>query len=179
MALPPADYPQAPRARADVSAPAREAARACPACRRATAMSGLPPNRPLNANDTDIDNYTAPPEGPFENVDYYQNVMTDYFETMGIPIVAGASVPAERCGVVRHGRGRQRNARQHVLERAEPDRPAAASVLRRSGAVVHGGRRREGREAGRRRSEDRHRVLLLRRSDGQRAAAARATRPAR
>ena len=59
-------------------------------------MSGLPPNRPLNANDTDIDNYTAPPEGPFENVDYYQNVMTDYFETMGIPIVAGPIVPAER-----------------------------------------------------------------------------------
>ena len=55
-------------------------------------MSGLPPNRPLNANDTDIGNYTAPPEGPFENVDYYQNVMTDYFETMGIPIVAGPGV---------------------------------------------------------------------------------------
>jgi predicted permease len=52
-------------------------------------MSGLPPNRPLNANDTDIDNYTAPPEGPFENIDYYQQVMTNYFETMGIPIVQG------------------------------------------------------------------------------------------
>jgi predicted permease len=52
-------------------------------------MSGLPPNRPVNANDTDIDNYTAPPRGPFENVDYYQWVMSDYFETMGIPLVAG------------------------------------------------------------------------------------------
>ena len=52
-------------------------------------MSGLPPNRQVNANDTEIDNYTAPPEGPFENVDYYQFVMTDYFETMGIPIVEG------------------------------------------------------------------------------------------
>ena len=54
-------------------------------------MTGLPPNRPLNANDTDIDGYTAPPEGPFENVDYYQAVMSDYFETMGIPIVQGRS----------------------------------------------------------------------------------------
>jgi predicted permease len=54
-----------------------------------TAMTGLPPNRPINANSTDIDNYTAPPEGPFEIVDYYQNVMTDYFSTMGIPIVQG------------------------------------------------------------------------------------------
>jgi predicted permease len=53
------------------------------------AMSGLPPNRPVNANDTDIEGYTAPPDGPFENVDYYQFVTHQYFETMGIPIVAG------------------------------------------------------------------------------------------
>jgi hypothetical protein len=31
-------------------------------------MSGLPPSRQLNANDTDIDGYTAPPEGPYENI---------------------------------------------------------------------------------------------------------------
>ena len=54
-------------------------------------MTGLPPNRPLNANDTEIDNYDPPPSGPYENVDYYQNVTTDYFETMGIPIVQGRS----------------------------------------------------------------------------------------
>ena len=54
-------------------------------------MTGLPPNRPLNANDTEIDNFDPPPGGPYENVDYYQNVTTDYFETMGIPIVQGRS----------------------------------------------------------------------------------------
>lgn len=63
--------------------------RGLPGVQTASAMSGLPPNRPLNANDTDIDNYTAPPEGPFENIDYYQQVMTNYFETLGIPIVQG------------------------------------------------------------------------------------------
>jgi predicted permease len=68
-----------------------ETLRAVPGVLAASAMSGLPPDRPLNANDTEIDNYTSPPEGPYENVDYYQLVMSDYFETMGIPIVQGRS----------------------------------------------------------------------------------------
>ena len=54
-----------------------------------TLMSGLPPSRPLNANDTDIDGYTAPPGGPFENVDYYQYVVPGYVETMRIPVIDG------------------------------------------------------------------------------------------
>jgi predicted permease len=90
MAVPVADYPQ-PQARAALYQRVLDRLRAVPGVQGASAMSGLPPNRPLNANDTDIDNYTAPPEGPFENVDYYQNVMSDYFETMGIPIVQGRS----------------------------------------------------------------------------------------
>ena len=57
------------------------------------------------------------------------DVMTDYFETMGIPIVQGRGVPAERRGIAGRGRSRQRDAGQHVLEGPEPDRPAAAPVL--------------------------------------------------
>ena len=79
-----------------------EKLRAVPGVQGATAMTGLPPNRPLNANDTDIDGYTAPPEGPYENVDYYQAVMSDYFETMGIPIVQGRSF--ERADAASSGR---------------------------------------------------------------------------
>ena len=90
MTLPFVNYPQ-PSARAQMYQRLLETLRAVPGVQGATAMSGLPPNRPVNANDTDIDNYTAPPEGPYENVDYYQNVMSDYFETMGIPIVLGRS----------------------------------------------------------------------------------------
>ncbi|MGE0363795.1 MAG: ABC transporter permease [Vicinamibacterales bacterium] len=63
--------------------------REVPGVQGATAMSGLPPQRDVNANDTDFEHYTSPPEGPFENVDYYQAVAADYFETMGIPIVEG------------------------------------------------------------------------------------------
>jgi predicted permease len=84
------NYPE-PSARAQAFQRLLDNLRAVPGVQAATAMSGLPPNRPVNANDTDIDNYTAPPEGPFENVDYYQYVMSDYFETMGIPIVQGRS----------------------------------------------------------------------------------------
>jgi len=90
MSLAAADYPQAQQ-RAQLFQRLLEKLRGVSGIQGATAMSGLPPNRPLNANDTDIGNYTAPPEGPFENVDYYQAVMTNYFETMGIPIVQGRS----------------------------------------------------------------------------------------
>ena len=90
LSLAAADYPQAP-ARAQFFQRLQDRLRGTPGIMAASAMSGLPPNRPLNANDTDIGNYIAPPEGPFENVDYYQSVMTDYFETMGIPIVKGRS----------------------------------------------------------------------------------------
>jgi predicted permease len=86
--LPTADYPQ-PAARAQLFQRLLDNLRGVAGIQGASAMTGLPPDRPVNANTTDIGNYTAPPEGPFEIVDYYQNVMTDYFETMGIPIVQG------------------------------------------------------------------------------------------
>ena len=93
MSLANVDYPQ-PAPRAQLYQRLLEKLRGVAGIQGASAMSGLPPNRPLNANDTDIGNYDAPPEGPFENVDYYQSVMTDYFETMGIPIVKGRSFQA-------------------------------------------------------------------------------------
>jgi putative ABC transport system permease protein len=93
MALPGATYPD-PLSRTQFYERLLNKVRTLPGVQSASAMSGLPPNRPLDANDTDIDNYTAPPEGPFENVDYYQRVKTDYFETMAIPIVQGRSFDA-------------------------------------------------------------------------------------
>ena len=62
-------------------------------------MTGLPPTAQVNANDTDFEGYTAPPDGPFENVDYYQTVTLDYLKTMGIPMVEGrAFTPADVTG---------------------------------------------------------------------------------
>mgnify|MGYP006175607373 CR=1 FL=1 len=60
-----------------------------PGVESATAMSGLPPLRQVNANDIDFEDYTAGTGEPPENVDYYQFVHGDYFAAMGIDIVAG------------------------------------------------------------------------------------------
>ena len=63
--------------------------RAVPGVQATAAMSGLPPDRPANFNNTGFENYSSPKGEPFATVDYDQYVMGDYFETMGIPIVAG------------------------------------------------------------------------------------------
>jgi hypothetical protein len=63
--------------------------RGIPGVQAATAMSGLPPLRPANGVGTYIENYTSPSGDPFEIADYMQYVMTDYFGTMDIPMVAG------------------------------------------------------------------------------------------
>lgn len=73
--------------------------RAIPGVQSVGGMTGLPPNRSVNANDTDFEHITPPPMGgngaqaasllPAENVDYYQTVTPGYIETMGIPIVKG------------------------------------------------------------------------------------------
>jgi putative ABC transport system permease protein len=63
------------------------------------AMTGLPPLRQVNANDTNIEGYLPPPDGPFANVDYYNTVTTGYVEAMGIPVVEGrAFLPTDALG---------------------------------------------------------------------------------
>lgn len=54
-----------------------------------SAMTRLPPLRQVDANDTMIEGYTRPRDGPFGNVDDYQTVTTGYVEAMGIPLVEG------------------------------------------------------------------------------------------
>ncbi|HEY3455554.1 MAG TPA: ABC transporter permease, partial [Bryobacteraceae bacterium] len=63
--------------------------RSVPGVLEAAAMSGLPPNRTPDAIATPIENYTSDDGKHVAIIDYYQFVMGDYFETMGIPIVAG------------------------------------------------------------------------------------------
>ena len=80
----------APEARGAFWAKLQERAAALPGVTGATVLGGLYPDRRLNANDTDFESYE--PSGddqPAENVDYYQTVGRDFFETIGMGIVEG------------------------------------------------------------------------------------------
>jgi putative ABC transport system permease protein len=55
----------------------------------ATIMSGLPPQRPGDFNDTQIENFVPRAGGPVQNVDYWQFVGNRYFETLGARLVEG------------------------------------------------------------------------------------------
>ncbi len=60
-----------------------------PGVRSAAIASGLPPLRPPNMNDTHIEGFVRREGGPIENIDYYQVVSADYFQTMGIRLMDG------------------------------------------------------------------------------------------
>ena len=62
---------------------------AIPGVDAVTGMTGLPPVRELDVNDTEFSNFRSIPGGPPAQVDFYQRVEGGYFETMGIPIVEG------------------------------------------------------------------------------------------
>jgi putative ABC transport system permease protein len=76
--------------------------RTVPGVQSVAAMSGLPPLRNVNANDTDFEHIPPgrPPGSlPIENVDFWQFVSAGYVDTMGIPIVRGrAFEPADVTG---------------------------------------------------------------------------------
>jgi putative ABC transport system permease protein len=60
-----------------------------PGVQSASLASGLPPNRRINANDTGIEGYVPAPNGPPANVDYWNFVSPNYFETVGAHLVEG------------------------------------------------------------------------------------------
>jgi predicted permease len=62
---------------------------ALPGVESAAAMSALPLDRILDARVTEIEGYVPATTNAPPVVDFYQNVMSDYFRTMSIPIVRG------------------------------------------------------------------------------------------
>jgi putative ABC transport system permease protein len=88
VSLPPALY-QKPEDLRRFWTSVQERMAGLPGVTSSSMMSGLPPNRPLNANDTQIENFVPRPGGPIQNIDYWHMVGDRYFETMQIPLVEG------------------------------------------------------------------------------------------
>ena len=57
--------------------------------------SGLPPLRRINANDTEIEGYQQTPDGPAQNVDYWNVVGNDYFKAMKIRLLEGRTFESQ------------------------------------------------------------------------------------
>jgi putative ABC transport system permease protein len=66
--------------------------RALPGVRSTTMLRGLPPSRPINANDLEFPGRTKKPGDPPWNVDYWQFVGDDFIETLGMKLVAGRAL---------------------------------------------------------------------------------------
>ncbi len=60
-----------------------------PGVRSVTIMFGLPPLRRENDNDTQIENFVPVPNGPMQNVAYYQIAGDNFFQTLGARLIQG------------------------------------------------------------------------------------------
>jgi putative ABC transport system permease protein len=85
--LPAAKYPSPDRLRFAMTLEQRLAS--LPGAKSASIAGGLPPLRRINANDTEIEGYQPTPDGPAQNVDYWNVVGNDYFQTMKIRTIEG------------------------------------------------------------------------------------------
>jgi hypothetical protein len=91
LSLPSANYRDPAAVRAFYSNLA-ERLNTLPGVRSAAIASGLPPERPINANDTMIENFVPVPGGPIQNIDYWNSVSGKFFETIGARIVEGRAI---------------------------------------------------------------------------------------
>jgi putative ABC transport system permease protein len=88
VSLPQQNYPQG----AEVKRFWREALERIarlPGVTGVSVMSGLPPQRPINANDTFIEGLVPKPGGPIHNVDYWNVASPGLFEMLGVQLLEG------------------------------------------------------------------------------------------
>ncbi|HKQ89228.1 MAG TPA: ABC transporter permease [Blastocatellia bacterium] len=95
VALPGRAYPVPEQLR--FSRTLKEKLAALPGVKSAAMSSGLPPLRQINANDTGIEGFVPTPDGPAQNVDYWNVISEEYFKTLGVRVVEGrAFEPSDR-----------------------------------------------------------------------------------
>jgi putative ABC transport system permease protein len=88
VSLPEATYAK-PESRAAFWTNLRDRLASAPGAISASTATGLPPSRPLNANDTQIEGFVRREGGPVQNIDYWNIVSPQYFDTMRIRLVEG------------------------------------------------------------------------------------------
>ncbi len=69
-------------------------ANALPGVAAASMATELPPQRQIDANDTGIEGFVPVPNGPLQNVDYWNFVSPEYFEAIGARLVEGRFLTA-------------------------------------------------------------------------------------
>ncbi|MFN0087918.1 MAG: ABC transporter permease [Blastocatellia bacterium] len=67
----------------------RQRLAALPGATSAAMASGLPPLRRIDANDTEIEGFQPTPDGPAQNVDFWNVISAEYFKTLGIRLTEG------------------------------------------------------------------------------------------
>lgn len=92
LQLPPNKYQTPDRLR--FAKTLQEKLAALPGVKSAALAGELPPLRPIDANDTDIEDYQGRPDGPAENVDYWNIVGVNYFKSLGIRLLDGRTFEA-------------------------------------------------------------------------------------
>jgi putative ABC transport system permease protein len=88
VALPQAVYPENQRV-VQFWTELQQRASRIPGATSVTMMSGLPPSRQLDANDTAIEGWVPGSNSPPQNVDYWQPVGDRFFETLGVRLIEG------------------------------------------------------------------------------------------
>lgn len=95
--LPGATYTD-PQRRVQFVSTLDEKLKAIPGVTAVAMTAGLPPNRPVNANDTEMENVPNGPNDPGQNIDYWSFATPGYFEAMKIPMVRGRTFNAGDAG---------------------------------------------------------------------------------
>ncbi len=88
VALPQQNYPQPADARRFWRDALERIAR-LPGVTGVSVLAGLPPQRPIDANDTFIEGLIPKPGGPIHNVDYWNVAAPGLFEMLGVPLAEG------------------------------------------------------------------------------------------
>lgn len=88
VALPPSSYPDATSIQ-EFWSNIRARVAALPGVTSVALSTSLPPQRPINANDTQIEGFVPVPGGPIQNIDYWNTVSSGYCDTLGIRVIDG------------------------------------------------------------------------------------------